>query len=178
MGRWRRWVLAGAAGAAAGLGAWWWTHRTQVPQPPDLMGKADKVLVLKKQRKLKLLKDGEVLKSYRISLGFRPEGHKEKEGDGKTPEGTYTIHTRNPKSSFHLSLRVDYPNERDRAAAAARGDNPGGDIYIHGLPNGTRDPAPQYRHQDWTWGCIAVGNRDIEEIWHAVDNGTPIEIRP
>jgi len=115
-----------------------------------------------------------VLKDYEVELGFTAEGHKQFEGDGKTPEGDYTIDRRNPNSSFHLSLGVSYPNEEDRAFAASMGKDPGGDIFIHGQPNWAARRADM--GPDWTAGCIAVENREMELIYAMVRNGTPIRI--
>ena len=139
---------------------------------------ADKVLVLKSQRILHLYKDGESIRQYQISLGQNPKGHKQRQGDSRTPEGHYIIDFRNPKSRFHLSLHINYPSSKDRAAAHKRGVSPGGDIFIHGLPNGLELGGRLYRRNDWTDGCIAVSNEEIREIWRMVKNGTPIEIRP
>lgn len=114
-----------------------------------------------------------VLKTYTFGLGFAPVGHKQFEGDGKTPEGSYTIDRRNPESLFHLSIGISYPNEADRAFAAAQGKSPGGDIFIHGGPRPGIDPMNK---QDWTAGCIAVTDGEIEEIYAMVRDGTPIDI--
>ncbi len=141
------------------------------------VGRADKILVLKSKRQLKLMRAGKVLKTYRISLGFNPKGAKTRRGDGKTPEGKYVIDSRNPRSRFTLGLHVSYPNATDRARARRMGKDPGGNIMIHGLPNG-RPSNWKKQFTDWTAGCIAVSNAAIREIWHAVPNGTPIEIRP
>lgn len=132
------------------------------------------VVVQKTDRKMYLLHGDEVLKSYDIDLGFAPDGHKQFEGDGKTPEGVYYIDRRNPNSAFHLSLGISYPNAADIAFARSQGKSPGGDIFIHGQPNG----AAKARRGDWTLGCIAVRNREMEEIYAMVRNGTPIAIRP
>lgn len=139
---------------------------------------ADKVLVLKSERRLTLLRDGKPLKSYRVALGWGPVGHKEREGDGKTPEGTYAIDSRNASSAFHKGLHISYPNAQDRAAAAKLGVSPGGDIMIHGMKNGLGWIGNLHRLIDWTNGCIAVTDQEITEIWRAVPNDTPIEIRP
>ncbi|WP_159793877.1 L,D-transpeptidase family protein [Croceibacterium salegens] len=137
---------------------------------------ADFVLVDKSDRTLTLLRDGKAIRTYTgLQFGAAPNGHKQFEGDERTPEGRYTIDTRNPLSAYHLSLRISYPNAADRAFAASRGRSPGGDIFIHGQPNALpvgRMPG------DWTDGCIAVSNSEIEELWSAVADGTPIEIRP
>ena len=141
-----------------------------------LAGKADFVLVDKSDRTLTLMRDGKVLREYTgIAFGDVPSGHKRFEGDERTPEGLYTIDTRNPNSAYYLSLRISYPNEQDRAYAEARGRSPGGDIFIHGQPNNSplsRLPG------DWTDGCIAVSNAEMDELWQAIEDGTRIRIRP
>lgn len=136
---------------------------------------ADYLIVDKSERLLVAYNRGEPIRVYRgLQFGDAPRGHKRFEGDERTPEGVYTIHTRNPNSSFHLSLRIDYPNRRDRAFAAQYGRSAGGDIFIHGQPNG----ANRRMRGDWTDGCIALTNAEIEELWQLVPDGTPIEIRP
>ena len=139
---------------------------------------ADSVLVDKSDRKMWLIKDGQRYKEYRISLGDNPIGHKQQEGDERTPEGRYIIDYRNPQSSYHLSLHITYPNDEDKRRARERGVSPGGDIFIHGLPNGYGALAAGAKYLDWTDGCIAVTNKEIEEIWSLVKNGTPIQINP
>lgn len=139
---------------------------------------ADRVLVLKSQRKLQLLHKGEVLRTYKIALGLRPEGRKEFEGDFRTPEGRYRLTRRNPNSEYFLSIQVDYPNERDIARARRQGLKPGGAIMIHGQPNVPRKPRDYYSNVDWTEGCIAVSNSDMVEIWLMTPPDTPIEIQP
>jgi len=140
--------------------------------------KADLVLVEKSARKMYLLKDGERIREYDVSLGDDPVGHKRQEGDEKTPEGKYVIDWRNPNSSYHLSLHISYPDDADKSQAERRGVSPGGAIFIHGRPNGFGWSEALFKGRDWTDGCISVSNREIEEIWDLVDNGTPIEIRP
>lgn len=130
------------------------------------------VQVHKADRKLYLISQDRVLKSYDIALGFAPMGHKQFEGDGKTPEGAYTIFYKNPKSQYHLSLAISYPNATDIAFAEAQGKSPGGEIVIHGGPIG---PITQ---RDWTWGCIAVTDREMEVIYSMVEPGTPIYLMP
>jgi murein L,D-transpeptidase YafK len=144
----------------------------------DPSTKADKVVVFKGKRVLILLRDGEILKTYRIALGRQPKGHKTKVGDNKTPEGTYILDARNPNSNYHLSIRISYPNETDLLNAQRLGVTPGGDIMIHGLSNGTRKLEKYHRYLNWTNGCIAVTDREMEEIWNLVPDGTPIEIKP
>lgn len=142
--------------------------------PPPLAAtseQADAVRVYKARRTLELLRAGKVIRSYRIALGAAPVGHKRQQGDQRTPEGDYTITHRNAQSRFHLSLRVSYPNAADRRQAAARGVDPGGDIMLHGA-------TPVGSSGDWTEGCMAVSNAQIEEIWRLVPVGTPIRIAP
>lgn len=139
---------------------------------------ADRVLVRKGERKLYLMRGGDVLRSYKVALGLRPEGHKESEGDYRTPEGRYRLTRRNPNSEYFLSIQVDYPNEQDVARARRRGLKPGGAIMIHGQPNTPRKPRDYYTNVDWTEGCIAVSNSDMVEIWLMTPPDTPIEIRP
>ena len=139
---------------------------------------ADRVIVHKAERKLELLRNGGVLRTYRISLGLRPEGHKQSEGDYRTPEGTYHLTRRNPNSDFFLSIQVDYPNDQDIARARRQGVRPGGAIMIHGQPNVPRKPRDYYSNVDWTEGCIAVSNSDMVEIWLMTQPDIPIEIRP
>lgn len=139
---------------------------------------ADAVLVEKSKRKMYLIHDGQKYKEYSISLGDNPIGHKQEEGDEKTPEGEYVIDYRNPNSRYHLSLHISYPNKQDKKSAEKRGVSPGGDIFIHGLPNGTGLFPFAFKNRDWTDGCIAVSNDEIKEIWRLVKNGTPIKILP
>lgn len=139
---------------------------------------ADKVVVYKGERRLELLRQGQVLRSFRITLGLQPEGHKQFEGDLRTPEGNYRLTRRNPRSEYFLSILVDYPNTQDVAYARSQGQSPGGAIMIHGEPNAPRRSRDYYRTVDWTEGCIAVSNSDMVEIWLMTPPDTPIEIRP
>jgi murein L,D-transpeptidase YafK len=139
---------------------------------------ADRVVVLKKERTLQLLSLGKVIKSYKVALGGDPPGPKTRQGDHKTPEGVYTLDSRNAHSQFYKSIHISYPSARDRASARAQGVSPGGEVFVHGLPNGYRWLGSSHRMKDWTDGCIAVTNEEIDEIWEAVTDGTPIEIRP
>ncbi|HEX6997343.1 MAG TPA: L,D-transpeptidase family protein [Gammaproteobacteria bacterium] len=139
---------------------------------------ADKVLVVKSERKLYLLKAGRVLREFDISLGLMPVGHKQREGDFRTPEGLYYLEAKNPDSDYFLSIKVSYPNAEDRARAKALGVDPGGQIMIHGLPNVPRYDESHYIGRDWTDGCIAVSNSDMVDIWLMTRESTPIEIRP
>ncbi len=140
--------------------------------------RADRIVVEKAARTLTLFRGDAALATYRVALGGNPVGPKERQGDRKTPEGDYTIDFKNAGSRYHLSLKVSYPDAADRARAAAAGVSPGGDIMIHGLPNGYGWVGDGHIAQDWTDGCVAVTNDEIEEIWSLVAVGTPIEIKP
>ena len=139
---------------------------------------ADRVIVHKKEHTMELMQAGQVIKTYKIALGRNPVGPKEREGDFRTPEGVYVIDSRNAKSQCHRSLHISYPNAADREHARKLGVSPGGDISIHGILNGYGYLGAAHRRWDWTYGCIAVTDQEIEEIWKLVDNGTPIEILP
>ncbi len=169
----RRNILAGAAAALAT--PWVRPARAAVP-----IGKADLVIVVKSIRNLQLYRGGNVLKTYACALGKHPEGPKLRAGDGRTPEGVYTIDSRLANSAYYLALHISYPDAADIARAEEAHVNPGNKIFIHGLPN-------HYIHSDrrfvafpydWTDGCIAVDDISMQEIWDAVDDGTPIDIRP
>lgn len=125
-----------------------------------------------------LMRSGQILKTYRIALGGEPVGRKVRRGDHRTPEGVYVIDRRNSQSQFHRSLHISYPNAEDKERAKRLGVSPGGDIFIHGLPNGYGWIGAAHRAKDWTDGCVAVTDHEIEEIWLLVDNGTPVEIWP
>jgi murein L,D-transpeptidase YafK len=137
---------------------------------------ADRILLEKSKRRLTLYRNGAALKSYRVSLGSSPIGPKERQGDGRTPEGRYRIDGHLDSSDFHRALHVSYPNPRDIEQALAAGADPGGAIMIHGLPNGQGWWGRLHRLRDWTAGCVAVTDPEIEEIYRAVPNGTPIEM--
>jgi len=139
---------------------------------------ADHVLVEKTKRRLTLFSDGQVLKRYKISLGREPVGAKVRSGDNRTPEGVYYIDYRIEDSDFHLALHISYPNAADMHRARQMGYAPGGSIMLHGLKNNDKEIAYYHGVFDWTKGCIAVTNAEIEEIWQLVPNGTSIEIRP
>ncbi len=139
---------------------------------------ADRILVLKKQRKLQLVSHGKVVKTYKVALGGEPVGPKTQQGDHKTPEGIYVLDARNAHSQFYKSIHISYPNARDRAEARKHRVSPGGDVFVHGLPNGYGAVGAAHRLKDWTDGCVAVTDEEIDEIWKAVPDGTPIEIRP
>ena len=143
-----------------------------------LKGAADKILIEKKARRLMLISKGEVLKTYKIALGGNPNGPKERQGDNKTPEGTYVIDSRNKDSRYHLSLHISYPNERDKKRAHELGVSPGDNIMIHGIKKGFSWVGDAQSEVDWTKGCIAVTDEEIEEIDKLTPNGTTVEIRP
>ncbi len=153
-----------------------WMHRNSRPLAAE--GSADRILVEKAARTLTLFRGTTPLTIYRVALGREPVGPKREEGDHRTPEGFYTIDRRKPDSDFHLALHISYPNQEDVAQASARGVSPGSDIMIHGLPNGYGWIGALHRRKDWTDGCVAVTDQEIEEIWRAVPDGTAIEIRP
>jgi len=136
------------------------------------------VLVLKQARRLLLLRGTRVLRDYEIALGSSPTGPKRHQGDGRTPEGRYRIDSRVADSRFHRALHISYPNEDDLAFARRAGIAPGGDVMIHGLPDGEGWVGELHRAYDWTNGCIALTDDEVSEVWELVDDGTPIEIRP
>lgn len=140
-------------------------------------GVADSIVVEKGNRRLTLFSRGEAIKTFMVALGKNPVGPKRVRGDRRTPEGVYRIEAHNPWSRFHLSLRVSYPNAEDKRAAAKLGKSPGGDIMIHGLPKPFANYGQEHRLTDWTEGCIAVTNAEIEEIYRAVRHGAMIEIK-
>lgn len=139
---------------------------------------ADRIVVHKAKREMLLLRDGIILKSYKIALGTAPVGPKQRQGDHKTPEGLFTIDSRNPHSKYHKGLHISYPGAAHRERARRSGYDPGGAIMIHGLPNGWGFIGKAHRLRDWTDGCVAVTDQEIDEIWNLVPNGTPVEITP
>jgi murein L,D-transpeptidase YafK len=152
-----------------------WTADRSSRKPVE---QADRIVIVKSERTMTLLRQGKVLKTYKVALGHQPRGPKGQAGDNRTPEGEYTIDLRNAHSQFHLSLRISYPNQADRERARKLGVDPGGAIMIHGLPAAYAWLGPAHRQTDWTLGCIAVTNPEIEEIWKMVPLGTKVEIRP
>lgn len=138
----------------------------------------DLVRVSKGQRTLELLSGETVVKTFTIALGANPVGHKQQEGDERTPEGRYVLDYRNPNSQYYKSIHVSYPNAADQARARAAGRKPGGDIMIHGQKNGFSGMSRLTQKMDWTNGCIALHDADMEYVWQKVKNGTPIEIKP
>jgi lipoprotein-anchoring transpeptidase ErfK/SrfK len=139
---------------------------------------ADSIVVYKRERTLVLFNRGIPIRSYFVALGSKPVGDKERVGDQKTPEGLFHVNAHNPASKFHLALRISYPDDAHRARAAALGVDPGGDIMIHGLPKEYSEAGKNHLKNDWTNGCVALSNQEIEEIWHAVPDGTPVQIKP
>jgi murein L,D-transpeptidase YafK len=142
------------------------------------LNQADKVVVIKSKRIMMLMRDSEIMKVYRVALGKQPNGSKIKSGDQKTPEGTYILDSRKTDSKFYKAIHISYPNESDILKAERLGCSPGGAIMIHGLPTKLQEIGKAHRLWDWTDGCIAVTNSEIEEIWELVPDGTPIEIKP
>lgn len=140
--------------------------------------KADAVLVIKSEKRLYLISNGERFASYRATFGANPVGHKQAQGDERTPEGRYMLDYKNPNSRFYKSIHISYPNAQDRRNARRMGVNPGGDIMIHGQTNGWEWVAPLMQFFPWTDGCVALSNADMDRVWNAVNPGTPIEIRP
>ena len=170
-------VVAAPAGVAAGVGS----GMAQAPMAATMSATvpiADQVLVRKSERRLYLLRHGEILRSYRVALGLIPDGPKERAGDFRTPEGRYQLTRRNSRSDYFLSIQVSYPNADDLRRARRDHVNPGGSIMIHGLPNLQRHPPDYYAAADWTDGCIAMSNADMVELWLMVQDNTPIDIRP
>ena len=157
-------------------GIYLYAHRVWNPLPQGTT--IDRILVEKSARKLSIFANGKKLKIYRVALGRNPVGAKQEEGDLKTPEGLYTIDSRNPQSDYHLALHVSYPSAEDTARAAERSVNAGFDIMIHGIQNGRGWIGTFHRMHDWTAGCIAMTDEEIEELWRVTPDGTPIEIRP
>jgi len=150
--------------------------QTGLPLPEGV--KAEKIIIEKSKRQLSLWSNGVKMKTYQVSLGRNPVGPKQQAGDKKTPEGLYIIDYRKEDSRYHLALHISYPNSEDIERASQTGISPGSDIMIHGMRNGLGWIGSLHRYCDWTQGCIAVTNAEIEEIWRAVPDGTPIEIKP
>lgn len=147
-------------------------------QQPSATPPAVHLEVIKSNRTLRLWQGETLLLSTGVALGQQPQGHKTCQGDSRTPEGVYTVTERKADSQFYLALRLSYPNAEDRAKAAALGCDPGGDIMIHGLPNGRGHIGSAHRLDDWTEGCVAVTNEEMDRLWARVSVGTRVEIRP
>lgn len=159
---------------ALAVGAW--AHWPVAPL--SMSARADRVVVAKADRTLSLYRGDTPLKTYAVSLGFAPRGHKSREGDGRTPEGRYQLDYRNANSSHYRSLHISYPSPTDRERARTQGVSPGGFVMVHGMRPNIAWLGRLHLLKDWTNGCIAVTNREMDEIWRAVPDGTPIEIRP
>jgi murein L,D-transpeptidase YafK len=146
--------------------------------PDGPLQTADRIVVRKADRRMDLYRQGGVIASYRVSLGLAPNGHKQREGDFRTPEGSYRLTRRNARSDFFLAIQVSYPEPADLVLARRNGWSPGGLIMVHGLPNMPKYPRDRYLSTDWTDGCIALSNEDMLDFWLLTGQGTPIEIRP
>jgi murein L,D-transpeptidase YafK len=149
-----------------------------VPAAGHAIGKADHVLVVKGEYRLYLMQNEKVMQSFPVTFGANPKGHKQQQGDERTPEGRYSLGYKNPDSAFYKSIHISYPNEQDRESARQRGASPGGDIMIHGQPNGWGSWSRVIQLFNWTDGCIALSNRDMDIVWESVSPGIPIDIRP
>lgn len=172
-----RWI---ALGLLAALGAGLFVAHDAIGDdtpPLPAQAKADSVLVEKSARRMTLLREGRTLATYRVSLGSGGLAPKRREGDRLVPQGRYRIEWRNPKSGYHRSLKVSYPSPEDVRGAAGRGEPAGSNIMIHGVPNGLGWIGRLHRLVDWTAGCVAVTNAEIDDIWRAVPVGAPVEIR-
>lgn len=169
------WACAAAALAVTALLALWWA---QPAGRQPVTRSADHIIVRKAMHRMTLVREGRALRTYRVALGRGGIGPKLRAGDDKVPEGVYRITGRNDRSAFHLSLRIGYPTPQQVREARSRGLDAGGDIMIHGLRNGFGWIGSAHRAMDWTAGCIAVTNGEIEEIWRLVPDGTIIEIDP
>jgi len=173
-------LLAGMGATAYGDGLPQLEHVTLTPPVETLsaLPSVDRVVVRKGERRLLLMHGGNIVRSYRVQLGLNPIGQKERSGDFRTPEGTYRLERRNPRSDYFLSIKVSYPNEADLKRARVRHWNTGGSIMIHGLPNYLKHEPEYYENTDWTDGCIAVSNADMLEIWMLAPDNVPIDILP
>ena len=172
----RRVVLLAIAIVMFVVGVHFYAHHVWNPVPAGTT--IDRIVVEKSARNLSIFANSKKLKTYHVALGRNPIGPKREEGDMKTPEGIYTIDARNPQSSFHLALHVSYPSDEDNARAADRGAAAGFDIMIHGIQNGLGWIGAFHRRHDWTAGCIALTDEEIEELWRVTPDGTAVEIRP
>jgi murein L,D-transpeptidase YafK len=158
------------------LSLYFYAHHNWHPLPAGTV--IDRIIVEKSTKRLSIFHDDRRIKTYRIALGRNPVGAKQEEGDMKTPEGIYKIDSRNLQSSFHLGLHISYPSEEDNQRAAARGVSAGSDVMIHGIQNGRGWIGAFHRWKDWTAGCIALTDEEMEELWRVTPDGTTLEIRP
>jgi murein L,D-transpeptidase YafK len=175
----RRLCVGFAAGmACGGLSLALWAPAVALPPQKTAPEKADSILILKKDHLMELLAGGKVIRVYKVALGQGGLAPKVRQGDGRTPEGHYIIDAKYANSQYHKAMHISYPNAEDRKRAAKLGVSPGGSILIHGLPNGKGYIGAAHRLYDWTLGCIAVTDEEIDEVWELVPVGTPVEIRP
>jgi murein L,D-transpeptidase YafK len=172
----KRAIMFAALILICALAIYLYAHHNWNPLPAGTT--IGRIVVEKSARRLSLFQNSNQIKIYRVALGRNPLGAKQEEGDMKTPEGIYKIDGRNPQSSFHLALHISYPSDEDNKRAAARGVSAGFDIMIHGIQNGHGWIGAFHRWNDWTAGCIAVTDEEIEELWRVTPDGTTIEIRP
>lgn len=172
----RRLSVLFGAGAVLVIVTYAAAHHVSNPLPQGTT--IDRIIVEKAARKLSIFANSRKLKSYRVALGRNPVGSKQQEGDMKTPEGIYKIDSRNPQSAYHLALHISYPSDEDKAGAAERGVSAGFDIMIHGIQNGMGWIGAFHRLHDWTAGCIALTDEEIEELWRVTPDGTAVELRP
>ena len=172
----RKGVIAGLTAVVLIAGALLWADGPTPSLPSGT--KADLLVVDKSTRRLSVYANGALVRSYSVSLGHHPVGPKEREGDHRTPEGRYVIDHHNPNSAFHLSLHISYPSASDSARAFAAGYSPGGEVMVHGMRNGSGWIGRAHLLVDWTDGCIAVTDAEMDQLYQAVSDGTPIEIRP
>jgi murein L,D-transpeptidase YafK len=173
---WKFSLMAVALVSVCALALYFYAHHNWHPLPAGTT--IDRIVVEKSAKRLSIFRAGNHIKSYRIALGRNPVGAKQEEGDMKTPEGIYKIDNRNAQSSFHLALHISYPSDEDNQRAAVRGVSAGSDIMIHGIQNGRGWIGAFHRWKDWTAGCIALTDQEIEELWRVTPDGTTIEIRP
>jgi murein L,D-transpeptidase YafK len=172
----RRKILLASFAVICGFALYVYAHHNWNALPSGTT--IDRIVVEKSARRLSILRDGKQIKIFGVALGQNPAGAKQEEGDMKTPEGIYKIDGRNPQSSFHLALHISYPSDQDYKRASAHGVSAGSDIMIHGIQNGRGWIGAFHRWHDWTAGCIAVTDEEIEELWRVAPDGTTIEIRP
>ncbi|MFL6503826.1 MAG: murein L,D-transpeptidase family protein [Candidatus Udaeobacter sp.] len=169
-------IILGASILICAFATYLYAHHNWNVLPPGTT--IDRIVVEKSARRLSVFRNADEIKSYRIAVGRSPLGAKHEEGDMKTPEGIYKIDGRNPQSSFHLALHISYPSDEDDKRAAARGVSAGFDIMIHGIQNGRGWIGAFHRWNDWTAGCIAITDEEMDELWRVTPDGTTIEIRP
>jgi murein L,D-transpeptidase YafK len=172
----KRKILLASFAVICAFALYFYAHHNWNPSPTGTT--IELIVVEKSARRLSIFRDGKRIKTYRIALGRNPAGPKQEEGDMKTPEGIYKIDSRNPQSSFHLALHISYPSDEDDRRASARGVSAGSDIMIHGIRNGRGWIGAFHRWSNWTAGCIALTDEEIEELWRVTPDGTTIEIRP